>query len=267
MIPKVIVLSGYGLNGEEEMKHGFVLAGATVEIVHINDLIDGEKSLDDYDILAIPGGFSYGDHTGGGKAYANRITNNLGDAIHKFVKRNTLTFGICNGFQILVQLGFLPALDKNYGTRQAALIHNSSQRYQCEWIKVKAKGSKCIFTQGIDILDLPIGHGEGNFYMPEEQLQKLEDAGQITLRYCKADGSAAGGQAPWNPNGAAHDIAGICDPSGRIFGLMPHPDRSLFFTNRADWTRKKAALLAAGMEIPTEGPGMAIYRNAVDYFS
>jgi phosphoribosylformylglycinamidine synthase subunit PurQ / glutaminase len=266
MTPRVLVMSGYGLNGEQEMKFGFTHCGADVDVVHINDLIDGQVSLDDYQVLAIPGGFSYGDHTGGGKAYANRITNNLGDTIHKFIKRDTLTFGICNGFQILVQLGFLPALDDNYGVRQAALIHNTSQRYQCEWIKMKVKETNCVFTKGIDTIDLPIGHGEGNFYMPDEQLDKLEAANQVVLTYCKEDGNPAGGEAPWNPNGAARDIGGVCDSTGRIFGLMPHPDRSLFFTNRPDWTKRKTQLLAEGKEVPSEGPGVKFYRNAVEYF-
>ncbi len=256
MEAKVIVLSGYGINGEQEMRQGFILAGAErVDEVHINDLIDKSCSLQDYNILALPGGFSYGDHTGAGKAMANRILNNLGDELLKFVKRNTLTFGICNGFQILVQLGLLPALDENYGTRQAALIHNDSQRYQCEWVKLKIEDSPCVFTKGIDELELPIGHGEGHFYMSEENLNKLEEDGLVALRYLGR-----------NPNGSLRDIAGICDPSGRIFGLMPHPDRALFFTNLPDWTQKKALFLAEGKNLPEEGPGQIIYKNAVNYF-
>lgn len=266
MNPRVIVLSGYGLNGEQEMQHGFQSCGAQVDIVHINDVIDGRVSLDNYEILAFPGGFAYGDHTGAGKAYANRILNNFGDQIQKFIKRDTLTFGICNGFQILVQLGLLPALNNEYGVRQAALIHNTSQRYQCEWIKLKVQQTKCVFTQGLDELDFPIGHGEGKFYMPDEQLKILAANNQIVLKYIKPDGSPANGESPWNPNGAAWDIAGVCDSTGRIFGLMPHPDRSLDFTNRPDWTRRKIELQKAGKPVPTEGPGMAIYRNAVNYF-
>jgi phosphoribosylformylglycinamidine synthase subunit PurQ / glutaminase len=257
MKPKVIVISGYGINGEQEMRQGFLLAGAEqVDEVHVNDLIDGRVSLDDYDILALPGGFSYGDHTGAGKGMANRMLNNLGDQLIKFVKRNTLTFGICNGFQILVQLGLLPALNEEYGTRQAALIHNDSQRYQCEWIKVKTVESPCVFTKGIETLDMPIGHGEGHFYMSDEKLDELEANNLVALRY---EGR--------NPNGSSRDIAGVCDPSGRVFGLMPHPDRSLFFTNLPDWTERKADLLAKGEDLPEFGPGIAIYQNAVNYFS
>lgn len=257
MSAKVIVLSGYGINGEQEMRQGFITAGAAqVDEVHVNDLIDGLVSLDDYNILALPGGFSYGDHTGAGKGMANRLLNNLGEQLLEFVKRDTLTFGICNGFQILVQLGLLPAMDEEYGTRQAALIHNDSQRYQCEWIQVKAEDSPCVFTKGIEVLDLPIGHGEGHFYMSDEQLDKLESKNQVALRYHGR-----------NPNGSSRDIAGVCDPSGRVFGLMPHPDRSLFFTNLPDWTQRKAQLLAEGKSIPSEGPGLIIYKNAVNYFS
>lgn len=257
MSAKVIVLSGYGINGEQEMAQGFRMAGAAqVDEVHVNDLIDGLVSLDDYNVLALPGGFSYGDHTGAGKGMANRLLNNLGEQLLAFVKRDTLTFGICNGFQILVQLGLLPAMDEQYGTRQAALIHNDSQRYQCEWIQVKTEDSPCVFTKGVDVLDLPIGHGEGHFYMSDEQLDKLEANNQVALRYKGR-----------NPNGSSRDIAGVCDPSGRVFGLMPHPDRSLFFTNLPNWTKRKAELLAEGKEIPSEGPGFIIYKNAVNYFS
>jgi phosphoribosylformylglycinamidine synthase len=265
--PRALVLSGYGLNGEQEMQHGFVWAGATADIVHVNDLIDGLVNLDPYQILAIPGGFAYGDHTGAGKAYANRILNNMGDALLKFVQRDTLTFGICNGFQILVQLGLLPALNKKYGQRQAAVMHNDSRRYQCEWIQVKVQESPCVFTKGLDQIALPIGHGEGKFYMPEPELDRLIAAKQVALTYCRPDGSPASGDPTYNPNGALRDIAGVCDPTGRIFGLMPHPDRSLNFTNRPDWTREKARLLDEGKKVPKEGPGLPIFQNAVGYFA
>lgn len=256
MKPKALIISGYGINGEQEMAQGFLMNGAEANIIHINDVIEGRFSLNDYQILAFPGGFSYGDHTRAGKAFANRVLNNLGEQVYDFVKRDTLTFGICNGFQMLVQLGLLPALNENYGERQAALIHNSSQRYQCEWIKVKVLETNCVFTKGIESMDLPIGHGEGNFYMPDETLDQLEANNQVALKY---DG--------YNPNGAKRDIAGVTDPSGRIFGLMPHPDRSLFFTNRPNWTKLKTQILGEGKELPKEGPGMQIYRNAVEYFT
>jgi phosphoribosylformylglycinamidine synthase I len=256
MNPKVLVLSGYGLNGEQEMRQGFVLAGAEVEIVHINDIIEGQRSLDEFQVLAIPGGFSYGDHTGAGKAFANRVLNNFGDDLLKFIQRDTLTFGICNGFQILVQLGILPAMNGEYGKRQAALIHNASQRYQCEWIRVKVQPTNCVFTRGLEFLDLPIGHGEGRFYMPEADLDALLDRKQVALTY-----------QDYNPNGAFKDIAGVTDPSGRIFGLMPHPDRSLYFTNRPDWIQRKIELEKSGQEVPEFGPGLAIYQNAVSYFT
>lgn len=267
MTAKALVLSGYGLNGEQEMAQGFILSGAQADIVHINDLIDAPQRFDEYQILALPGGFSYGDHTGGGKAYANRILNNLWEPVLKFTQRDTLTFGICNGFQIMVQLGLLPALNGEYGTRQAALMHNTSQRYQCEWVKMKTEKTNCVFTKGIDEIELSIGHGEGKFYMPEEQLDSLEANNQVVLRYIRPDGSPANGEEPFNPNGASRDIAGVCDPSGRIFGLMPHPDRTLFFTNRPDWQKRKAELLATGKDVPEEGPGRIIYQNAVNYFS
>lgn len=255
MKPRVCILSGYGINCETETKFAFERFGAEGEIVHINDLIDNTKSLDDFQILAFPGGFSYGDHTGAGKAFANRILNNLGEKILNFVKRDTLTIGICNGFQVLVALGLVPALDDKYGERQAALIKNKSTKYQCEWVRVKNCSKKCIFTQGIDEMDIPIAHGEGNFIIDENLLKQLEKNDQIAFKYSGK-----------NPNGAMADIAGICDPSGRVMGLMPHPERNLFFTNHPQWTKEKERLRREGKEIPVNAAGDKIFENAVKYF-
>lgn len=253
--PNVIVLSGYGINCETETKYAFERFGAKGEVVHINDIIDGTKSLDNYQIMAVPGGFSYGDHTGAGKAFANRALSNLGDTLIEFVKRDTLTIGICNGFQILVALGLVPAIDEKYGERQAALMRNKSTRYQCEWVKLKATSKKCVFTKGIDELEVPIAHGEGNFYVTDEQLAKLEKNDQIAFKYLG-----------YNPNGATADIAGVCDPSGRVMGVMPHPERNLFFTSHPEWTKQAEILKRAGKTLPESGVGELIFKNAVDYF-
>lgn len=267
MKPQTLILSGYGINCEEETAFAFRHFGAQADIVHVNDLISGEYNLDDYQILAIPGGFSYGDDTGAGKGMANRILNNLEEKILKFVKRDTLTIGICNGFQVLVALGLVPALDENYGARQAALTHNASARYLNRWVHIKTQTNKCVWLKGIDQLYLPVAHGEGNFYMPEEELKKLKEADQIAVTYCKEDGSSTNGEYPYNPNGSLMDIAGICDPSGRIFGLMPHPERGMFFHNQPNFTLEKERLLREGKELPMMNENAKIFENAVGYFS
>lgn len=256
MKPHVCILSGYGINCETESKFAFERFGATAEVVHINDLIDNTKNLDDFQILFFPGGFSYGDHTGAGKAFANRVLNNLGDKIINFVKRDTLTLGICNGFQILVALGLVPALGEQYGERQAALMKNKSTKYQCEWVKIKNTSQKCVFTKGIDEMDIPIAHGEGNFFIDEAGLEKLKQNDQIAFIYVDC-----------NPNGAIADIAGVCDPTGRIMGMMPHPERNLFFTNNPEWTKQAEELRRAGKDIPKNGVGEKIFQNAVEYFA
>lgn len=267
MKPKACVLGGYGINSEEETIFAFNETGSEAEFVHINELISREKSLDDYQILVFPGGFSFGDHTGSGKALANKLMNNLGEEIKKFIARDTLTLGICNGFQILVALGLLPALDNEYGTRQAGLLANDSARFICRYVNLKKSSDKCVWTTGIEKLFLPVAHGEGNFYLEPEALDALEKNDQIVFQYTDENGNLADKKYPVNPNGADRDIAGICDPSGRIFGMMPHPERGLFFTNRPDFTLEREKLQRAGQEIPKWTDNMKIFENAGKYFA
>ena len=264
--PKVLVLAGYGVNCEEETAYAFQMQGAEADIVHINDLIDGLKKLDDYQILAVPGGFAYADDTGAGKAMANRLYNNLRDELLKFVARDTLTIGICNGFQMITALGLVPALGEQYGKRQAALMANTNARYTCRWVHMKVTSEKCIFTKGIDTLYVPIAHGEGNFYMDDEGLEELKKNDQIVFTYVKEDGSPANGEEPFNPNGSLLDIAGVCDPTGRILGVMPHPERGMFFHNRPDFTLEKERLERAGKPLPKYNESVKIFENAVKYF-
>lgn len=264
--PKALILTGYGINCEEETAFAFNKFGGESEVVHVNDLIDGHKKMDDYQILAIPGGFSYGDDTGAGKGMANRVLNNLQDQVLDFVKRDTLTIGICNGFQVLTALGLTPSLNEKYGERQAALMANTSARYICRWVRLKNTTDKCVWTKGIDTLYVPIAHGEGNFYIEDEQLKELEENNQVAFKYIKEDGSLAEGVEPFNPNGSLNDIAGICDPSGRILGMMPHPERAMFFYNRPDFANEKERMLREGQELPSENEGGLIFKNAVEYF-
>ncbi|PIZ73843.1 phosphoribosylformylglycinamidine synthase I [Candidatus Peregrinibacteria bacterium CG_4_10_14_0_2_um_filter_43_11] len=267
MEPKALIITGYGINCEEETAFVFQKSGATAEIVHVNDLIDGTKEMNDYQILAIPGGFSYGDDTGSGNGMANRINNNLGEKILAFAREDKLAIGICNGFQVLANLGLVPALDGKYGQRQAALDWNDSARYQDRWVWLKRKSEKCVWTKGIDLIHTPIAHGEGKFTMNEELLKKLADNDQIVFQYVREDGSPANGEFPVNPNGSIMDIAGITDPSGRILGMMPHPERFMHMTNEENWTLKKEQAKREGKALPEEGAGMRLFKNAVAYFS
>lgn len=266
MKPKVCVLGGYGINSEEETIFAFNETGSEAEFVHVNELISREKSLEDYQILVFPGGFSYGDHTGSGKAMANKLMNNIGEELKKFIARDTLVLGICNGFQILVALGLLPALDGEYGTRQAGLLQNSSARFVCRYVNLKKVSEKCVWTKGIKQLFLPAAHGEGNFYLEPEALENLAKNDQIAFQYVDVDGNPAKKQFPANPNGADMDIAGICDPSGKIFGMMPHPERGLFFTNRPDFTLEREKMQRAGKELPKWTDNVKIFENAANYF-
>jgi phosphoribosylformylglycinamidine synthase subunit PurQ / glutaminase len=264
--PKVLVLTGYGVNCEEETAYVFEKAGAESEIVHVNDLIDGRKKMLDYQIMAIPGGFSYGDDTGAGNALANRIKNNLREDVLKFAQADKLMIGICNGCQMIANLGVAPAIEEKYGDRQVALMHNKTARYECRWVHLKNQSEKCIWTRGIDTIHLPIAHGEGNFYTDDETLAEMKKGDQIAFRYINEDGSRAAGQFPANPNGALEDIAAFCDTSGRIMAIMPHPERFHCFTNEDGWTKEKERLLREGKELPDKGAGMKIFENGVKWF-
>ncbi len=267
MKPKAIIITGYGINCEEETSKAFELSGGETTIVHINDLIENPKMLNDYQIMAFPGGFSYGDDTGSGNALANKIKNNIEKEILEFAKQDKLIIGICNGFQILTNLGLVPAKENKYGERQAVLMHNTHARYECRWVKLKNTSQKCIWTRNIETLNCPIAHGEGNFYAEKEVIDSLIKNDQIAFKYVKDDNSPANLQFPFNPNGAMLDIAGICDESGRIFGLMPHPERFNSFTNQDGWTYAKEKLLREGKEIPTLGQGLQVFKNAIEYFT
>ncbi|MCP4133217.1 MAG: phosphoribosylformylglycinamidine synthase I [bacterium] len=265
--PRTIVLTGYGINCDDETSYAFEKAGAEARIVHINDLIENPGQLDEYQVFAFPGGFSYGDDTGSGKALANKIKINLIDELKRFTERDTLMLGICNGFQVMVNIGVIPALDGFTGEAEAALEHNKTFRYQCRWVDLKIeKDSPSIFTKGIDSLHIPVAHGEGNFYAPEKVLNTIEEKNLVSMRYINSEGETAGGEFPYNPNGSVNDIASLCDATGRIMGMMPHPERGIFFTQRDDWTLLKEQYKREGKPVPEESDGMIIFRNAVNYF-
>lgn len=256
MKPKALIMSGYGLNCEEETKYAFELAGGIADIVHINDLIGGEKKLNSYQIVVFPGGFSYGDDTGSGNAFANKIKNHLGEKVNAFIYKDHLVLGICNGFQILAHLGLLPV--------PFALTHNDSARYTVRWVDLKVENNSP-WLRGITTISLPIAHGEGKLFAEKDVLSTLNKKNMIALRYvegeiCKYQMLTA------NPNGSLENIAGITDESGKLFGLMPHPERALFFTHLPHWTYLKEKLMREGKKVPEEGPGLALFRNAIQYF-
>ena len=259
---KALVITGFGLNCEKETAAACKLAGATPEQVHLNELLYGRRKLEEFHLLTFIGGFSFGDHLGSGTVFANRVKFKLRDQLRKFVADGKLVIGICNGFQTLTRLGMVPALDGDYFTQTAALAHNDSGVFRDDWCKLKADpASPCVFTRGIDTVRLPLRHGEGKFVADAAVLAEIEKRHLAAVRYVNDDGTPAT-EFPANPNGSLNSIAGICDPTGRVFGLMPHPEAFLSPYNAPDWT---AARLRG--DLPAEGDGVKFFRNAVDYLS
>ncbi len=265
MTAKALILAGYGLNCEEETLHAFEYAGLSGEIRHINDLIENPKELDEVQIVAIPGGFSYGDDTGSGNAFAQKMKLALWGPLQKFVARDTLTIGICNGCQVVANLGLVPAFDAKYGQRLVAVTHNLTARYQCRWIDLKVS-SNSPWLEGVENMHIPVAHGEGRFMMNEDTLKSLQSNGQIAAQYAKPDGNLADGEFPYNPNGTTNDIAGITDESGKVLALMPHPERGMFNWQRDDYMEMKDKAQREGKELPEAADGISIFQNAARYF-
>ena len=258
--PRIAVITGYGINSDNELAHCFALAGGDPQRVHINDLIERKPALSDFDIIAVPGGFSFGDHIASGRVFANKLKASLGEELAKAAQRGVPMIGICNGFQVLVKLGLLPGVGAGRLEQTATLTYNDSGRFEDRWCHLKRDAaSKCIWTKGIERIYLPIRHGEGKFIPGDgASLAALKANGQISLRYCTSDGAApAEGKAgyPVNPNGSTDHIAGICSADGLSFGLMPHPEAHMLATNHPQWQK---------LGLRGEGEGVRIFRNAVD---
>lgn len=253
--PKTLIFSGYGLNCEDETKVAFDRAGAVADIIHINELLARPALLKKYQIAVIPGGFSYGDDTGAGKAYGNRLKQHLGNELERFLERDTLMLAICNGFQVATSVGMLPG----------ALVANDSARFICRWVDLRVQGESP-WLQGIEKLSLPIAHGEGKYYASEDALHALKKENAIALTYIKGE-TAEHFDMPPNPNGALENIAGVLGRGGRILGMMPHPERAIRFSALPHWTYLKESYVREGKKMPNEGPGMGIFKNAVKYFS
>ena len=254
---RALVLTGFGINCDLETQTALARAGAAAERIHLNDIIENPATLDEYHIIAIPGGFSFGDDVASGKIFANRLRYKLGDQLKKFIAGGKLVIGICNGFQVMAKMGILPLFDGEF-VQEVTLSNNASARFEDRWVRLKTDpNTRCVWLEGIDSIELPVRHGEGKFIPRDDAvLQKLRDNGQVAVRYSTPDGAAAGGEYPMNPNGSTDDIAGICDPSGRVFGLMPHPEGYLDSCNHPRWTREGRA---------GEGAGLQVFCNAVTY--
>ena len=269
---RALILTGYGLNCDYETDFSLKLAGATPHRVHINEMIAGgvdemKKTISDYHLLVFGGGFSWADDHGAGVLMATKLRHHLGEELQRFIQEGKLVLGICNGFQALVNLGLVPGFDNEYQERHVALTYNDSGNFVDSWVRLKiAPESPCVFTRGLADLELPVRHGEGKFYATDETLDRLFQNKQVSLQYADKRGVPANGRWPLNPNGSLKDIAGICDPSGRIFGLMPHPEAFNHYTNHPNWTWKKEALRRQGKALEfEEGDGIRIFRNAVNY--
>jgi phosphoribosylformylglycinamidine synthase len=251
MKPNCLIIRTAGINCDRELAHAFMLAGANVTTVHLNTLIHEPHRIDEARLIGIPGGFSYGDDIAAGRIFANRLRHQLLEPLQRAVERGAAIIGICNGFQVLVKLGLLP--DPQVAAQTTTLADNTSGRFIDRWVRLSAPDdSACIWTKGLGDLTLPIAHGEGRFVVrSDDVLQSLRANRQIAMTYAPDD----------NPNGSTADIAGICDPTGRVLGLMPHPERYVHATHHPSWTRLPAH------ERDAEPAGLRMFRNAVRHAS
>jgi phosphoribosylformylglycinamidine synthase I len=248
---KTLILRAPGTNCDVESAFAFERAGARVDLVHVEELIQRQKSLSNYQIMVIPGGFTYGDDISVGKILANELKLKLGGEIQKFVDDGRLILGICNGFQVLVKAGMLPK-SKGETPQSLTLAGNDSGKFECRWVYLCAnKTSPCIFTQGIDLMYLPVAHGGGRVVIEPGTLEELN----VALYYADDTRDIRAGY-PHNPNGSVNNIAGICDATGRIFGLMPHPERFIRWTQHPRWTREPWR---------DYGDGFRVFLNAVEW--
>lgn len=249
MKPRTLIVRTAGTNCDRELAHAFELAGAEARTLHLHELIEQPSLIEQFELIGVPGGFSYGDDIAAGRIFANRLRHRLFEALLGAIDRGVPIIGICNGFQVLVKLGLLP--DPHVGTQTTTLADNTAGRFVDRWGPLVANPeSVCVWTRGLDQFDLPIAHGEGRFVVADDDvLERLQAGGQIALRYAPGE----------NPNGSVADIAGICDPSGLVLGLMPHPERFVDPTQHPQWTRKGDAWLTQTM------PGLRFFQNAVEH--
>jgi phosphoribosylformylglycinamidine synthase len=257
--PKVLILRAPGTNCEEETAFAFERAGAKTTLLHVNRLIESPQLAADHQILCFPGGFSYGDDVAAGRILAQQLKVHLGDVVEQFRSRDRLMLGICNGMQIMMRLGiFFDTPDEP----PATLSLNRQARFEDRWVHLAATENNCVFLRGVERMFLPMAHAEGRLVLRSGDAgHQLARSGQLCLRYCSQDSGATDSTLPFpiNPNGADLNVAGLSDATGRIFGLMPHPQRHHEATQQPNWTRRT--------EQPEHGEGFVIFRNAVEYFS
>ncbi len=275
--PNVLVLRAPGTNCDEETAFAFEKAGAKAERVHINRLLEDAKLLDRFQVLCIPGGFSYGDDVAAGRILANQLSVKISETLRQFRDKGNLILGICNGFQVLIKSGLL--MDETDQGFPATLTWNNSGQYEDRWVHLKSAESPCVFLNGSEQLYLPVAHAEGRFAVQNKSIyEQLNANNQLALRYSTAPQGASNGNSngnsnghtnrqsngvselpfPLNPNGSVGNVAGVCDSSGRVFGLMPHPERFIERTQHPHWTRLGDELAADGLQI---------FSNAVKHFS
>lgn len=262
--PKVLIITGYGLNCEAESRYAWELAGAAPELVHLHDLLEEPARLRKHAALMFIGGFSFGDHMTSGHIFATLLRQGMREELARFIGAGKLILGICNGFQIMVKLGLLPGLDGDSFTQKVALMQNDCGRFQNRWVQLAFdRRSPCVFTRGLDALPLPVRHGEGKLFTTDRQL--LERIKALRLAPCRYADPATGrptSRFPLNPNGSLDAIAGLCDPTGLVFGLMPHPEAYLFPENHPHWDVQKL-----NGRLPKHGLGLQIFKNAVRHLT
>ena len=262
---KAMVLRAAGINCDMETEHALELAGASAERVHINKIIEDKELLDQYQIIVIPGGFSYGDDVAAGKILANQIVHHLYEPIQKFIDNGKLILGICNGFQVLVKTGILPGITSNeYGvsSNEVTITYNDSGKFEDRWVYLAPQTKKCVFIEPGRQIYLPIAHGEGKVVTKDTKtLEKLKSDGHIVFKYVDENGEE--GDYPVNPNGSVDSIAGLTDTTGRVLGLMPHPERHVRLTQHPHWSRLRGKSNETQETRFTDG--MTIFNNAVKY--
>jgi phosphoribosylformylglycinamidine synthase I len=259
--PRVLILRAPGTNCDEEAAHAFALAGGVPERLHVNRVLEAPQRLGEFQVLCVPGGFSYGDDIAAGRILGNQIQHHLADALESFREAGKLILGICNGFQVLLKTNLLTPVDERGPTTTLTL--NDSGKFETRWVRLGVDAGRCVFLSGIQQMELPVAHAEGKFVVRDDEVfRQMELAGQLVLHYSsgagtyRLAGSAAQIPYPASPNGAMGDVAGICDATGRVLGLMPHPERFVDATQHPRWTRE-----------PREtGDGLRVFQNAVQYF-
>lgn len=259
MKPRTLILRTAGTNCDVETTYAFELAGASAQRVHLNRVLERPGMLSEFQLLAFPGGFSYGDDIAAGRILANQIIHHLRDAVRSFIDAGKPVIGVCNGFQVLIKTDLLPGELAGRAGQNCTLAHNVGGRFVDRWVHLQPRSKRCIWTRDLDPLELPIAHGEGRFVPAEEAVRSaLWEDERVALVYARPDGLPADGQPPHNPNGSVDDIAGICDASGLVLGLMPHPERYVSLLQHPAWSRRER-----GQDAP--GAGLKLFINAVQH--